>query len=821
MNELQVNYVGEWAWAGELGHIFILVSILAALYSTLSYFMAARLQAGGTLAAAGAELSSESLAWRRSARVGFYIHAAAILGIFVLLFYLIMNHRFEFKYVWSHSSLDLPIYYMISCFWEGQEGSFLLWAFWHAVLGMLLMRWGKKWESPVMTFVALSQLVIMSMLLGLYFGSDIKYGSNPFVLLRNEMMAPIFMRPNYLESITDGTGLNPLLQNYWMVIHPPTLFLGFAAMLIPFAYFMGAMWKRDFSDWVLPTMKWALFAAAILGGGILMGGAWAYESLSFGGFWAWDPVENASLVPWIVLVAAIHTLLAYKNTGRALRITAILMSISYFLVLYSTFLTRTGVLGDTSVHAFTGEDMFGELLAYLAIFFFTPIGLIAYSWNKMPAPENEESAYSREFWLFVGALVLLFVSLIISWDTSLPVVNSLFGTEWAIADPVPHYNRYTIWFAVTIAIMTAVVQFLRYKSSDITQVLKQLAIPLVATIAASIAIGLAFEVKGFSYWLLLGTSAFAIIANLMYLITVLRGKVKVAGASITHIGFGLILLGTLISQGGQKVISLNTLGIDYGEDFDEAAKRENVLLYKNDPIQMGDYWVTYAGDSVSEPNTFYKVKYELKANKEDKAKESFTLYPNAQVNPEMGLIANPDTRHYPSRDIFTHVTSVVDPSRKDETEQLSEMWLSQGDTIVSNGRFLIFNGVNPKPNNPAYFALPDDIAAEASIQILTKQGESYTANPLYYIRDNREENIPAVIEDLSLTINFLKIDPEKGRVQLQMVDRSSGKDFIIMKAVLFPYINVLWLGCFVMVVGFFIAMFQRNAEQKRLAAKRG
>ena len=157
--------------------------------------------------------------------------------------------------------------------------------------------------------------------------------------------------------IKDGNDLNPLLQNYWMVIHPPVLFLGFASTIVPFAFAIGGLWTKRFTEWTKAALPWALFSAGMLGLGIMMGAAWAYESLNFGGYWAWDPVENASLVPWLVLVAGVHTLLIYRHTGNALRTTYLFFILSFLLVLYSTYLTRSGDLQDTSVHAFTGDGI--------------------------------------------------------------------------------------------------------------------------------------------------------------------------------------------------------------------------------------------------------------------------------------------------------------------------------------------------------------------------------------------------------------------------------------------------------------------------------
>ncbi len=810
---LDIQYIGEWAWAEQLGQLCAITAMVAALFSAIAYFSSSQWQERDL---------KKSESWKRLARGGFYVNCVAVLSIIAIMFLLILNHRFEFKYVWQHSSLDLPVYYMISCFWEGQEGSFLLWAFWTAVLGLVLIATARKWEAPVMTFVTLMQIFLGAMLLGIYF-FGYKIGSDPFMLLRDDPSnanAPIFMRANYLEFLKDGTGLNPLLQNYWMVIHPPTLFLGFAGCLVPFAYVMAGLWKRDFGkDWIQPTLKWSLFAAAVLGTGVLMGGAWAYEALSFGGFWAWDPVENASLVPWITLIAGLHTLLAFKNTGHALKATVIFLTLTLWLVLYSTFLTRSGVLGDTSVHSFTDLGMSGQLLAFMFSFLFLAVYLIVTRWNDMPSPKKEESAYSREFWMFVGALVMAMLAALVTVDTSWPVLNDIFGTNRVITEPVPHYNRYSIWFGIFIALFSALVQYLRYKREPLNKLIKSVVFAAVLSLAFTVMSTLALDLQYFPNIILLFMAYYAIFANANYIFAGLSGQLKVAGGSVAHIGFGLILVGVIFAFGKQEVISLNTMGIDYGEEWSEENKMENVLLYKDKPIQMGPYWVTYLGDSLSAPNTYYKVHYAKKEKETDKATESFTLYPNAQKNPNMGLIANPSTKHYFSKDIFTHISAATDKElqKEEQGEQLTEIEVGVGETALVAGVMVKLNRINPNPDGGLiYIPVEGDIAAGAELSIIAKDNAQYEANPIYYIRDNREMNIEANIEELGMTIRFDKIFPEKNKIKLSVLDREEPMDWIIMKAVVFPYIGILWIGCFVMVIGFVMSIFHRRREGKQI-----
>src|SRR5690606_10681606 len=283
-----------------------------------------------------------------------------------------------------------------------------------------------------------------------------KIGNSPFTLIRElpeNVGLPWTTMPNYLNEIPtfqDGQGLNPLLQNYWMTIHPPTLFLGYASTIIPFAFVVAGLVSGKLREWIKPALPWAYFSVAVLGIGILMGGAWAYEALSFGGFWAWDPVENASLIPWITMVGAAHVMIVNQHKNRSLYTTIFLTLISFCLVMYASFLSHSGVLGDTSVHAFTGNGMMrqhlfmllfivtvsttlllfrkqlkmvflglvllfaivglstGYEVAALVAFLITAVIMIIIAYRKFfPKPEKEEPLWSREFWIFMGSLVLL------------------------------------------------------------------------------------------------------------------------------------------------------------------------------------------------------------------------------------------------------------------------------------------------------------------------------------------------------------------------------------------------------------------------------
>ncbi|MCE9538285.1 MAG: cytochrome c biogenesis protein CcsA, partial [Bacteroidetes bacterium] len=474
-----MEYIGEHLLIGKVGNVFVILSFVFALIASISYFFAAR-------------DNDEASSWKRIARISFRVHGLSVIGVVATLFIMLQNHYFEYEYVWHHSNKEMPMRYILSCFWEGQEGSFLLWSFWHVILGFILQRTSKNWEAPVMATISIVQAFLASMLLGV-FVFEYRIGSNPFtVLLRQHpdfANIPLFDNPNYLEKL-DGRGLNPLLQNYWMTIHPPTLFLGFALTVVPFAYAIAGLWKKKLSEWLKPALPWTFFGIMVLGTGVLMGGAWAYEALSFGGFWAWDPVENASLVPWLTLVGAGHVMLISRNNPQSLFITFLLSILSFILILYSTFLTRSGILGESSVHAFTDLGMSGQLLIYLFFFLILGTVLIAINYKHFPKQKEEEGIWSREFWMFIGAVVLLVSSFQIMFYTSMPVWNKLFNLNKAPAkDVIDFYNTWQLPFAFLVTLLIAVAQYFKYKNTDIKVFLKKMSLSFITALLASVIMG--------------------------------------------------------------------------------------------------------------------------------------------------------------------------------------------------------------------------------------------------------------------------------------------------------------------------------------------
>jgi cytochrome c-type biogenesis protein CcmF len=799
-----MEYIGEHLWIGKIGNVFVILSFVFALLASISYFLAAK-------------DNEETAAWKKLARITFRIHGISVFGIVVTLFIMLYNHYYEYEYVWHHSNNQMQMRYIFSCFWEGQEGSFLLWSFWHVVIGFILQRSAKNWEAPVMSIISLVQVFLASMLLGIIV-SEHRIGSNPFtVLLRehpNFRNIPLFTNPNYLQSL-NGKGLNPLLQNYWMTIHPPTLFLGFALTVVPFAYAIAGLWKKELIHWIKPAIPWAFFGVMVLGTGILMGGAWAYEALSFGGFWAWDPVENASLVPWLTLVAAAHVMLVNKSKGQSLFITFSLAILTFVLILYSTFLTRSGILGETSVHAFTDNGMSGQLLIYL--FFFLILGLVLLLANvkALFRKNEEEDLWSREFWMFVGAIILLGSSFQIMFYTSMPVWNKLFNMNRApAANVIDFYNTWQLPFAFIITLLIAVGQYFKYKKTELPEFVKRLTVSFIVSAALTAVFAYALHMTRAHYILFMFSTIFAVAANAGYMLQVLKGNVKKAGASVAHIGFALVLLGALVSTSKKEVISKNTSGKDLNSLGEKISNNDNILLTQGDTLPMGNYLVTYIGKRFEGINIFFDVDY-FKRSAEGALQKEFTLSPRVQTNPQMGNVAEPDTRHFATFDVYTHVTFAdLENLKEKKADAMDEYTLAKrftikkGDTIFASNAIIILDSLSAKLDRANLQA--GDIAVTANLRVLDIH-KVYEAKPVYVIRNNViEPPKPVTVEPLGLQFMFWKISPESGNVEISLQEKKSNKkDYIVMQALVFPYINILWIGCIIMVIGTLLAIIER------------
>ena len=707
---------------------------------------------------------------------GYYVMLAAIAICGAHLLYLILTHQFEYSYVKSYSSSDLNVFYLISTFYAGQEGSFLLWIFLAAVFGFFVMNGSKKPHPHVMVIILLSEAFMLSMLLGIELPSGLSIGSDLFALVPGVIESSDLFSIS-LKRIPEGNGLNPLLQNPWMVMHPPVLFVGFAALLIPFSYAVAAVWKKDYDHWIHEAMPWTVFSTAMLGLGIIMGGYWSYKVLGWGGYWGWDPVENSSLVPWLIATALIHTIIIQKKNGALKRTNIALAGLAYVAVLYSTFLTRSGILGDFSVHSFADLGMSRQLLGFVLIFLGLGVGLLLLRFKSIPVVPTGNAILSREFFLIGGAIVLLLIGLVIAAGTSAPIINRLFTSK---PDPVlpEFYNRVTLPLAILMAGFLTVGPFISVKDNSLQNLLKAIIPALFIGIVFS-GILVIFGLQSVPLTLLALTAMTSLVANIQKLIRIVRVQPQQAGGSLTHVGLGFMLLGFMAGH------------------YD---RTEHLELRKNTAVNSFGKKLTYTGIE----------KYEHD-------KDAFIIQ---IVDDEKTMIAKP--MMHKSRDMTLQIPDVLHAITKDfYISPVNLMIDIPNQAIIKKNKPESISGYTIKLTG-FNFNTPDTTdKTRIQIKPILEIGINETINtiePTFEIAEGKQPKvIPASLPDdstVTFAITDINIKDKSFLVEANGIKGLPTKptEVLLIEASIKPYINVLWVGTYLLTFGFMLSIYRRWKE---------
>jgi len=512
---------------------------------------------------------------RRWARWMFVAAFLMILAAEGVLQYALITGRYDLQYVFNFSERALPLWYKIAGAWAGQEGSFLLWAIWTGVYGLLLMRSAGGYERWVMTVYSAIVLCLMGIL---------AYQS-PFAPLPPPPEDAPFLRANFPPR--DGVGLNASLENIWMTIHPPIIFAGFAALAVPFAYAIAALWRNEYQEWVVRVRPWAIYAAAMLGFGLALGGYWAYETLGWGGFWAWDPVENTSYFPWLFMAAALHGLMLQVNRGRMVRWNPLLCALPFLLFVYGTFLTRSGVLAEVSVHSFDAlaKSALGILILLLGGGTLLTVGLWMWRYRFIPAGKQEErvQGFSREAAVRWGIWLLIISALMSLIGTSWPLITKLVRGQPVSLQPSFYNQVHTPWVIIA-AIVLAAAPMLRWQGMSLDDILQRLTKSWLLAVATGFGLyflGFREPVTLFVVVLL----CFTAYANLGAIWRRVRASRVTVGGFLTHFGLAVGIIGLILSnayEGKQRVVILQ------GQDTLAFGYRWRYLGMTGDAERFGD-----------------------------------------------------------------------------------------------------------------------------------------------------------------------------------------------------------------------------------------
>lgn len=826
------------------GELFVNGALLCAVLAAIGYYLYSE---------------KEKPQYFRISNWLFGIQCLFLLAASGLLIYIILTHQFNFYYVYNYTSEDLQLKYLISAFWGGQEGSFLLWILFSTLLGFGLMRWVREpYRGPVLFFLTLTQIFLLSMISGLHIG-DFTLGASPFRSLAEAMPNAPFLQSNPDFVPQNGKGLNDLLKSPWMVIHPPILFLGFSMMTIPYCFAMAALWKRRYEDWVDHALPWTLGANVALLTAIFLGGYWAYVTLSFGGYWAWDPVENASLVPWLLGTAGIHMMIIQRKSSTSQKASIFFAIMAYVAVVYETFLTRSGILADASVHSFVDLGLYNQLIAFMAVVTLVGLGLFFYRYRELPKQRNESRFLSREFMTFAGSMLLFLLGFVIILGTSSPIIGKLF-VENPTPPEVSFYNEWTMPLAMLAAILTVFGQYLFWKRQDAESLAADLTLPVALTCILTLASIIIGEVVNVYYMAYLFTGWFALVGNAVIMIRLIRKRPILIGGTLSHIGFGVLLLGILASSAyNNHLLDAATQryndAIRRGEITDEQGFKMTqpvkfLELKLNEPkIVNGKYKVTYEGYTLKNQDRPGQQQYHIKFEPADGEGEQFFLKP--QVYPMLASSTpsniqwsvDPDVHSGVFRDIYLYVSgsSYVQQKNKEAKEQaarraepasasqqdsskIQKIKLERG-TERTVGPFEIRLKDYSQETGKEIQKLQDStvVAVRAHVEIVQRGSDSsVSVYPLFSIYQQDGKNWsyapPMPIPGHTGSIQFSNIDPATGKVELTIrgVDKKVREQWVLLVAEEKPFISVVWFGTFLLMGGFSISIFRHwNRERKK------
>jgi len=708
------------------------------------------------------------------ARISLTISVLGIISTSVLLMLYILQHRFEYNYVASYSSIDLPAALLVTVFWAGQEGSFLLWAFFAAVIGIILQRYTRRtgMESEAMMVYSLV-LAFLLLLIGV---------KSPFQYIWEASAdLPVGFIPQ------DGRGLNPLLQNFWMIIHPPVLFLGFASLTVPFVLAVSALWQNKNNEWIKFALPWVLFSAASLGAGLILGGYWAYGVLGWGGWWGWDPVENSSLIPWIVAVILVHTMLIQMLTGRLIKTNYFLAVSAYLLVIYSTFLTRSGVLANASVHSFmdSGSLTYALLVIWLVLIAVGGFGLIILRQKKLNHQTLPGTLITREFILSIAMIVLGLCAAVILLGTSKPLFSD------SVVEP-SFYDHTILPFAVMMALLLGFGLRAKWNQSDSQFFFKRLIIPgIFAVLVAAILVF--FGMHDVPAALLVLTSLFSLFISLDQGFQLLKERPAFIGGPLAHAGIAVLFIG---------VISSGHYGL-----------KQSVVLPLNQPQWIFGYNLTYNGTL---PVQDGKTKFIVSADKNGKSKILEPVMFESTYN--NSLMRNPDYISYWTEDLYIEPVSL----EINQTDRQNVIDLTKGETVSYGPMTITFDRFDLSSHNKKEMmdSRNDVMAIGAVLEVKTEKKSQIVIPVTSYNSAGAVDTKTAYLRNSHIGFQLVKMNigtsqGQKSHVLINIVglenNEGTGKksESLIAEVSVKPFMSFVWIAALLMISGITTAMVRR------------
>ncbi len=434
----------------DIGYIALLLSLVASIYSAIAFVFGVRGRHPQLIASAKNSLLA----------VGGLISLSV-----AILLYALITHDFQIEYVASYTSRDLSLPYLLSALWAGNAGSLLFWAWLLSIFAAVVVLQKRDIGKELVPYAS-----AITMLTSAFFSILLLFVSNPFHKL------------SFVPA--EGMGLNPLLENPGMIIHPPILLIGYVGFTIPFAFAIAALLTRRLGDeWIITIRRWTLLAWLTLGIGNLIGAWWAYVELGWGGYWAWDPVESAGFMPWLVATAFLHSIMMQRRRGMLKVWNMVLIVLTFSLAIFGTFLTRSGVL--SSVHTFAESALGPFFLVFIGITLFGSLGLLYYRSEELKGEAEMESLVSRESTFLLNNLLLVGAAFAIFLGTVFPLISeAVRGVKISVGPPF--YNQVMVPIFLVLILLTGICALIGWRRASIKNLIRNFLWPLVAALIIGI-----------------------------------------------------------------------------------------------------------------------------------------------------------------------------------------------------------------------------------------------------------------------------------------------------------------------------------------------
>lgn len=401
-------------------------------------------------------------------RLGLAISFFVFIATFILSYQLFISN-FDIDYVARYTSYETPTIFKISALWAGQSGSLLFWLFILSIFNTVTIIQNQDRHLNLMPWVIITMSVIQ-----LFFLILTNFITNPFEPTQADFI------------VQNGNGLNPLLQNITMAIHPPTLYLGYVGFSVPFAFAFSALVNKDIGAlWIRSIRRWTLVSWLFLSVGIILGGWWAYQELGWGGYWAWDPVENASFMPWLTATAFLHSIIVQEKKDMLRVWNMVLIILTFSLCIFGTFLTRSGVM--SSVHSFTESSLGPVFLSFVFIILATSFGLMFSRMKVLKSPRKIESVSSRESGFLFNNLIFVVMCFAVFWGTLFPVITEAFNGDKISVGP-PFFNQINIPIGLALLALTGIGPMLAWKGTSNDKLIQNFAYPIALGLLTAFAL---------------------------------------------------------------------------------------------------------------------------------------------------------------------------------------------------------------------------------------------------------------------------------------------------------------------------------------------